>query len=156
MPDLSQTATRAWLRQIDANETAASWPPAFRTIEDQGDAHGHWEALGRILDQVGGASPGALSMALRTPKLATPLRIVLAQAAAARVLRLIHWLDEKQVPDSYAVLACLTEGDSTEATALRATIVGFNRRATLSRIFAPERIAALQAATERAMTETSQ
>jgi hypothetical protein len=156
MPDLSQTASRAWLRQIDANEPAAPWPPAFRTIEDQGDAPGHWEALGRILDHLAGASADALSKALRTPKLATALRAVLAQAGAARVFRFIHWLDETKVPDSYAVLTSLTEGDSPEATALRATIIGFNRRAILYRIFAPERVAALQAATERAMTETSQ
>jgi hypothetical protein len=156
MPDLSKTATQAWLRRIDANEAAATWPPAFRTIEDQNDAPEHWEALGRILDQFGGANPDALDKALRTPRLANTLRTVLAQVGTARVFRFIHWLGEQKVPDSYGVLASLTEGDGPEATALRATVVGFNRRATLNRIFAPERIAALQAATERAMTETSQ
>jgi hypothetical protein len=156
MPDLSQTATRAWLARIDPDEADAPWPPAFRTIEDQNDAPGQWEALGHILDRAAAASPGALSKALRTPKLAAALREVLAQAGAARVFRFIHWLDETRVPDSHAVLAGLTEGDGPEAAALRATIAGFARRATLNRIFAPERVAALHAATEQAMTETSQ
>lgn len=155
MPDLSQTAARAWLRQIDPNGGEAAWPPAVRPIEDQGEAPEQWAELGRLLDQLAATSPETLGNALRTPKLAHALCAVLAQAGAARVFRFVHWVGETVHADSHAVLTGLTEGDGPEAMALRATIAGFVRRAALSRIFAPERVAALQAATEQAMTETT-
>jgi hypothetical protein len=152
MPDLSQTAAQEWLRRIDT--PGEGWPPAVRPVEDQGDAPELWAELGRLLDQLAAASPECLSKALRAPAIADPLRAVLAQAGAARVFRFVHWVGEAAGGDSYAVLSVLTEGDSPEATALRATIAGFGRRAVLRRIFAPERVAALHAATEQAMTET--
>ena len=154
MPDLSQNAARAWLRQIEPVEAAASWPPAIQAIEDQGNAPVLWVELGECLDQVAAAGPEALTQALRTPSVSAGLRLVLAQSGAARVFRFIHWLGQNAQADSYALLAAATDGGSPEATALRATITGFGRRATLSRIFAPERVEALHAATELAMTET--
>ena len=154
MPDLSQTAARAWLRQIEPAEASAAWPPPIRAIEDQGDAPGLWVELGECLDQIAAAGPGALTQALGTASVSAGLRLVLAQAGAARVFRFIHWVGQNAQADSYTLLAAVTEGGSPEATALRATITGFGRRATLSRIFAPERVEALHAATELAMTET--
>ena len=153
MPDLSQSAARAWLRQTEPVEAVASWPPAVRAVEDQGDAPGLWVELGDCLNQIAAAGPEALSAALRTPSVSSGLRVVLAQAGAARVFRFIHWVGQNAQADSYAILADVTGGGSPEATALRATIVGFGRRATLRRIFAPDRVEALHAATELAMTE---
>ena len=154
MPDLSQNAARAWLRQIEPVEAATAWPPAIRAVEDQGDAPGLWIELGQCLDQVAAAGPDALTHALKAPPVSAGLREVLAQAGAARVFRVIHWIGQSAQADSYALLTAVTGGDSSEAAALRATIVGFGRRATLSRIFAPERVEALHTATELAMTET--
>ena len=153
MPDLSQTAARAWLRQIEPVEASAAWPPAVRAVEDQGDAPGLWVEIGECLDKIAAVGPGALTQALRTPSVSAGLRLVLAQAGAARVFRFIHWVGQNAQADSFTLLAAVTDGGGPEATALRATITGFGRRATLSRIFAPERFEALHAATELAMTE---
>jgi hypothetical protein len=80
---------------------------------------------------------------------------VLAQAGAARVFRLLHWLDERQIPDSQIIVAALIEGDRPGAAALRATIAAFAQRQFLNRMFAPDRIAALQAATQTALKDTA-
>ena len=70
-------------------------------------------------------------------------RAVLAQLGAARLLRLLHWLAESDEPRRIAVLI---SGDDATGAALRAAIAAVTRPALLRRIFAAERIAALDAA----------
>jgi hypothetical protein len=59
------------------------------------------------------------------------------------------------VPACKAVVTALVEGDTAEARALRASIAALTRRAQLRRLFAPERVAALRAASEIALKENA-
>ena len=72
----------------------------------------------------------------------------MAQLGAARLMRLLHWLAEIDLPGCNAVISALVGGDDATGHALRAAIAAVTRRALLRRIFAPDRIAALQAACE--------
>ena len=155
MPDLSHTATSAWVQAIEPVRPVEDWPPAFRPLELSGDAPALIEELGHLLDLTAGERATGLSLALRSPPLADGLRIVLAQTGAARVFRLFHWLDERQLPDSQIIVAALIDGDRPGAAALRATIAAFAQRQLLNRMFAPDRIAALQAAAQTALKDTA-
>lgn len=155
MPDLSAAATHTWFGILTPSRSEAEWPPPFRPLEAQGDALALFGDLGRLLDQLARHSPAALSAALRKLPLLEELQAVLAQAGAARVFRFLHWLDERQLPDSHLVVASLIEGSSPDAAALRATVTGLTRQQLFGRLFAPDRIAVLQAATETALTEPS-
>jgi hypothetical protein len=151
MPDLDRSATAVWLEAMD--RPAVPWPPAFRPIEDEGDGPDLLTDLGARLDRLAEADPGVLSVALRTPPLAGELQVILAQTGTARLFRFLHWLEERQVPDTHLITARLVEGDGPNAAALRAAIAGFTRHRVLRRLFAPDRIAALHTATETALKE---
>jgi hypothetical protein len=58
----------------------------------------------------------------------------------------LHWLAESDIPDYPAAIAALVDGDDATGAALRAAIAAVTRPALLHRIFAAERIAALDAA----------
>ena len=64
------------------------------------------------------------------------------------MLRLMHWLAETGMPDVRTVMTALVQADSPAANALRAAIDAVTRRALIRRMFAPERISALEAACE--------
>jgi hypothetical protein len=138
------------MRPITAAEER---PPAIRPIEAVADAPQAFEELGQTLDELSNDNLEVVSLAIRTTQLRYDLRAVIARVGAARLLRLLHWFVEQEVPDCNAVVAALVEGDTAEARALRAAIAALTRRAQLRRLFAPERIAALQAASETALKE---
>jgi hypothetical protein len=155
MPNLEQRAVIDWLTEVRPISAAEEWPPAVRPIEAVADAHQALEELGQALDEFPRDNLGALSLAIRTTQIRRDLRTVIAQVGAARLLRLLHWFVEQELPDCNAIVAALVEGDTVEARALRAAIAALTRRAQLRRLFAPERIAALQAASEIALKETA-
>jgi hypothetical protein len=92
---------------------------------------------------------------LRDAPLRDDLSTVLAQLGAARLMRLLHWLAEIEIPDCHAVIAALIASDDTTGQALRAAVAAVTRQALLRRIFARDRIAALQAACQIAFEETA-
>jgi hypothetical protein len=145
MPNLEQHAVAEWLTAL--NPTAASaWPPPFRMVETAADNLQRLRALGSRLDQF---APGELTIlpgALSQPPLRDDLRNVIAQLGAARLLRLLHWLAESDIPNCPAAIAALVDGHDATGAALRAAIAAVTRPALLRRIFAAERIAALDAA----------
>jgi len=154
MPDLRQDAVREWLTALDPARADDAWPPAIRALETEAEAPDLFKDLGHLLDQFAPNETEALAAALRAPPLAVALRAVLAQAGAARVFRVLHWLgDERDLAQPHLVVAALTEGGSHEARALRAAIAAFTRHTLLNRLFAPDRLAALLDATQTAMTE---
>ena len=155
MPNLEQRAVVDWLTEVRSISAAEEWPSAIRPIEAVADAPQVFEELGQALDELSKGNLEALSLAIRTTQLRYDLRAVIARVGAARLLRLLHWFVEREVPDCNAVVAALVEGDTPEARALRAAIAALTRRAQLRRLFAPERIAALQAASEIALKETA-
>jgi hypothetical protein len=150
MPNFEQHAVTEWLAALRP-AAAGEWPPPIRAIETQADNAERLEALGSIL---GGLVPGKLrelSIALRAAPLRDDLRAVMAQLGAARLMRLLHWLTEVDLPDRPTVISMLIGGDDGNGEALRASITGVIRRALLRRIFAPDRIAALHAACATAL-----
>jgi hypothetical protein len=155
MPNLEQRAVINWLTEVRPITAAEEWPPTIRPIEAVADAPQAFEELGQTLDKLSKDNLEVLSLAIRTTQLRYDLRAVIARVGAARLLRLLHWLVEQEVPACKAVVTALVEGDTAEARALRASIAALTRRAQLRRLFAPERIAALQAASETALKETA-
>ncbi len=153
MPNLDQADVTAWLAGWRAGEDA--WLPAVRAVECAADAPGRLAALGKSLDQAHGANLGLLSKRLRSEPTLNSLRAVLAQLGAARALRLLHWISEADLPEGGALLAGLLQADDEAGAALRTAVEGLRRKLVLARIFAPERLAALQAACTETLKETA-
>jgi hypothetical protein len=143
MPNLEQTTVTAWLTELRPDEAISEWPPAIRLVETQAALPERLVALGAALDDLAKANPRALSDALRRSPLRDKTRAVLAQLGAARTLRLLHWLAEVDLPDCHTVIAALVEDDGPEARSIRAAVAAVTQKATVRRIFAPARIAAL-------------
>jgi hypothetical protein len=157
MPDLRQDVVTEWLASLEPTRATDAWPSPLRALETEADAPALFEELGHLLDQFGPDETEALTGAVRAPPLVVAMRGVLAQAGAARLLRILHWLgDERGLAQPHLVVAALTEGGAPEARALRAAVAAFTRRTLLDRLFAPDRLAALQGATQTAMTESRQ
>lgn len=153
MPNLQQNAVTDWLVAIHPARSQSEWPPSVRPIEMQDEAPELLGELGELLSPSGDDHIKELSRALRSHVLLSLLRETLAQLGAARLFRLLHWLGEREVPDSHLFVAALVEGNSDEARALRSAISAFTRRVLLTRLFAPDRLAALQAAAETALKD---
>ena len=143
MPNLEQTAVTAWLTELRPDAAISEWPPAIRPVETQAALPERLADLGTAFDDLAKADPRALSDALCRSPLRDEVRAVLAQFGAARTLRLLHWLAEADLPDCHTVTAALVEDDGPEARSIRAAVVAVTQKATVRRIFAPERIAAL-------------
>ena len=129
----------------------AAGRPAVRAVETQADNPERLQAFGFLLDQLAERDLRDFSAALREASLRDGLRAVMAQLGAARLMRLLHWLVEIDLPGCDAVISALVGGDDTTGHALRAAIPAVTRRALLRRIFAPDRLAALHAACETAL-----
>ena len=145
MPNLEQQAVTGWLADLRPND-GTTWPPAVRPIETAGQASDQLIALGAALDGLAPIDLRRLRDALREDPLLTEMRTAMAQLGAARTLRLLHWLAEVELPDCHGAIASLTYGQDAGATALRATIEAVTRAAMVRRMFAPDRITALELA----------
>ncbi len=154
MPNLEQQAVQGWLEALRPDDRAA-WPPAIRPIEATGRSPVQLVELGAALDGLIPADLKRLRDALRDDRLLTELRSVMAQFGAARALRLLHWLAEVDLPDCNDVIAKLTQGQDPGARALRATIEAVTRTATVRRMFAPDRIVALELACASIQEQTA-
>ena len=150
MPNLGQHAVTEWLTALRP-AAATEWPPSTRAIETQADNAERLRALGSTLDELIPGKLRNLSIALREAPLRDDLRAVMAQLGAARLMRLLHWLAEVELPDSANVISTLVAGDDSNGDALRAAIAAVTRRALLRHIFAPDRIAALHSACQTAL-----
>jgi hypothetical protein len=146
MPNLEHTAVTAWLTELRPDAAIWEWPPAIRPVETQAALPERLVALGAALDNLAKADPRALRDGLCRSSLRDDVRAVLAQLGAARTLRLLHWLAEVDLPDCHAVITALVEQDGPEARSIRAAVAAVTQKATVRRIFAPERIAALASA----------
>ena len=153
MPDLERVAVTTWLRELRPEAAGVEWPPAIRPIEADGGVQTQLEGLGKALDLIEEADLQALARALQANPLRDDFTEVLAQLGAARMLRLMHWLAETGMPDVHTVIDALVQANSTAASALRAAVDAVTRRALVRRMFAPERISALEAAC-RTLKET--
>ena len=150
MPNLEQRAVTEWLTVLRP-AVATEWPPPIRAIETQADNAERLQALGAILDELVPAQLQGLSIALSKSPLRDELCAVMAQLGAARLMRLLHWLAEIDLPDCAAVISTLIGSDDGNGEALRAAVAAVTSRALLRRIFAPDRVAALHAAFQIAL-----
>jgi hypothetical protein len=155
MSILEQHAVIEWLAELRPTAASNEWPPPIRAIETEADNPQRLRALGSLLDQLAEGSRQDLSTTLRDAKCRDDLRAILAQLGAARLMRLLHWLAEIEIPDYHDVISAFVAGDDAVSDALRAAIDAVTRRALLRRIFAPDRIAALQIACQIAFEETA-
>jgi len=152
MLDLRTGAVTDWLRLVRPVD-AATWPPPVRPVEATPQAEASLIELGEQLTRESDEDPAALAAELQRHELVPELQALLAQLGAARVLRILNWLNERGIPDNTAIIAALVAGDTPSARALRATIAAVSRRATINRLFAPERLIELQTAAEAALKE---
>ena len=153
MPYLEDHAVTDWLTELRPVVDAQEWPPAIRPLEMETGHPEQLVALGRALDDLEDDHIAELGRMIRMSAFADDLRALLAQLGAARLLRILHWLPERGIPECNLVIAALVEGVSPEARALRAALAALTRRAILRRIFDPERIALLTAACTAAFKE---
>lgn len=152
MLDLRTGAVTDWLQLVRPVD-AAPWPPSVRPVEATPQAEASLIELGEQLTRGSDEDPAGLAAELQHHELVPELQALLAQLGAARVLRILNWLNERGIPDNTAIIAALVAGDTPSARALRATIASVGRRATINRLFAPERLTELQIAAEAALKE---
>lgn len=155
MLDLRTDAVTDWLLLVQPASIDCGWPPPVRPVETTSRAEALLMELGELLEREAQDAPGAFTTKLGHPEIALELQAICAQLGAARPLRILHWLNERGVPEHYAIIRALLAGDSPSARALRATIAAITRRATLNRLFSPERLAELQTAAEAALKESA-
>src|SRR5207245_1371756 len=74
------------------------WPPPVRAVETEGDNLERLQAFGSLLDQLAERDLQDFSAALCEAPLRDELRTVMAQLGAARLMRLLHWLAEIDLP----------------------------------------------------------
>jgi hypothetical protein len=152
MLDLRTGTVIDWLqlvRPVDA------WPPLVRPIEATPHAEALLIDLGEQLERGSDEDPASLAAKLQHRELVPEFQQFLAQLGAARLLRILHWLNERGIPDNFAIIAALLAGDTPSARTIRATIAAIGRSATINRLFAPERLTELQIAAEAALKEPS-
>ena len=152
MLDLRTGAVTDWLQLVRPVD-AAPWPPPVRPVEATPQAEASLIELGEQLTRGNAEDPAGLAAELQHHERPPELQALLAQLGAARVLRILNWLNESGIPDNTAIIAALVAGDTPSAQALRATIAAVSRRATINRLFAPERLIELQIAAEAALKE---
>jgi hypothetical protein len=149
MPNLERHAVSRWLAELLPDIDPNDWPPTLRAIETAAGHPERLQILGNALDQLASEELQAIS----EPPIRDDLRAVLAQLGAARLMRLLHWLGQHNISGSQGMIAALVAGDDADGRALRAAIAAVTRRALFARIFAHDRIAALEAACHAAFTE---
>jgi len=147
MPDLERQSSIAWLHAVEPEVSSRLGVPV-RPIEDLPEIRPLLVALGRALDQPDAHIPGGLAIGLATGDTVEILREVLAQLGPARLLRVLAWLDTAPLAQGEEVLNALVQDNHSEAgRAIQGILHALHRQALLARIFHPDRLAMLQAAT---------
>ena len=140
MPNLATEPVRAWLEEIHPEITPDDWPSPIRAIEAPARHQNLLTEFGAELDTAAGTANWDLSESVDV------LRPVLAQCGAARLLAVLHWGLQTNLPDAPHLTSLITRGDDPNARALASALGAVALRATLHRMFSPERVAELEAA----------
>lgn len=151
MPDLEDRPVEAW---FDALRPGDGPPAPVRAVELDAGVSARLADLGRALDDAAAADAAALSLALQADALRSDLQAILAQLGAARVLRVLTWLGEAELPECERALAALLADGGAAGAALRSALAAVSAQVALHRMFSPGRVAALRAATQAAFEET--
>jgi hypothetical protein len=141
MPDVKD-----WFSAAHGPLVPSDWPPPIRAVEER-DGHPRLLAeLGAALDGASNHDPGYVSAVLLEDNGPERLRGIVAQLGMARLLCILHWTLETDLPNVHSLVPRLVAGDDLDARALLSALTALNRRITLERMFSPARIAALDAA----------
>lgn len=142
MPDLERSDVLDWLQRTEPR-LAGAGVPVFRPVEDTPEVRALLSDFGHAL---GTASAEQIGGGIGEDDGATA-REVLAQLGVARMLRLVEWLDGAAGGAAHNAQALLLRSDTTEAGRfIRTVLDALHRQDLLGRIFAPERLQALLAA----------
>lgn len=134
MPLLDHASSASWLRRNAADPSGTG---AFRPVELAPEPAAALERLGRSLDAALAREPHTISSRLAAPVIRNRLTRVLDQLGAARRYRLFDWL--AGLHDSRPLLTAILN-TAPAGPRLRADLLIANRRETLARIFAPDRL----------------
>jgi hypothetical protein len=146
MPNLRIPDAKDWFSAAHGPLAPSDWPPPIRAIEER-DSHPRLLAeLGAALDEATNHDPRYVSAVLLEDNGPERLRGIVAQLGMARLLRVLHWALETDLPNVHSLVPRLLAGEDLDARALRSALTALNRRITLERMFSPARIAALDAA----------
>jgi hypothetical protein len=146
MPNLRMPDVKDWFSAAHGPLASSDWPPPIRAIEER-DGHPQLLAeLGAALDEAADHDSGYVSAVLLEDNGPERLRDIVAQLGLARLLRVLHWALETDLPNVHHLVPRLLSGEDLDARALRSALTALNGRITLERMFSPARIAALDAA----------
>ena len=147
MLDFSEADVAAWFTPIRPPTRQNNWPPAIRAIERGPCVELLLHELGGVLSELGTQDPSILAKALMDDPVQQELQTVMAQLGAARLLRLVDWFSAV-LPGAPQLLAQLSQGRTANAQAINSSLRALTARDTLTRMFSPDRVAALQSCTE--------
>ena len=156
MPNLDTIAAQDWLSSLQPGSAQPDWPPPIRAIEEPADHAAALAWLGQELDGLASNDSATVRAILSDTDGVEDMRTLLCQLGAARLLSLMHFLSENTGPGDGPIQLILSGTDTPEALALRSALKTLSRRFTLHRMFSPERLSALRAATSEASKETVQ
>jgi hypothetical protein len=146
MPNLGMPDVRNWFSAVHRPLAPSDWPPTIRAIEER-DGHPRLLGeLGAMLDEATSRDPEYVSAVLLEDTGPERLRGIVSQLGMARLLRVLHWALETDLPNVHDLVPHLLTGEDLDVRALRSALAALNCRITLGRMFSPSRIAALDAA----------
>ena len=145
MPDLAMDAVQEWLR-LDEPDKPHLLDLAIRPVEMHAASDQAIRKLGHALDDALDKDPAQVALALGSSPATDAIRAILGQLGVPRVLRIMGWLQSGGVPDAETVVAALLgAGPTGTGLYLEALIAGACHPPLLARLYAPERLAMLQA-----------
>lgn len=146
MPNLRMPDVKNWFSAGHGPLAPTDWPPPIREIEER-DGHPRLLVeLGAALDEATKDDPEYVSAVLLEDNGPERLRGIVAQLGIARLVRVLLWALEIDLPHAHCLVPRLLAGEDGDARALRAALTALDRRITLERMFSPARIAMLDAA----------
>jgi hypothetical protein len=152
MLDLNEAAVVNWFTPIRPPSRQNSWPPAARQIERADRTKPLLEELGVVLSELERDSPASIPEAVLAPSVRQDLQTILAQLGAARLLRIVEWLALSQSQAS-PIITALAHGQTASARAISSSLRALTARAALTRMFSPDRTAALKTSLEAATNQ---
>jgi hypothetical protein len=143
MPDLTEGGVTEWFTPIRPPGPRKFWPPVFRHAECAPSITPLLEDLGSALSELQAEGDAAMAYKLQDENAFRDLQVVVAQLGGARLLRILEGF-ASSFPEGKKLIARLTRGPSTEAQTIQSALHSLTGRATISRMFNPDRVVELQ------------
>jgi hypothetical protein len=147
MLDPTDNGAAAWIAPLRPEGPNNLWPPTTRLIERDPAVQPLLAELGQTLSQIETDGPEALAQIFVLESVRRDLQITLAHLGAARLLQTLDWFATSQPGGEINVLE-LSSGETPEGKALSSSIRSLTARATVVRMFGPDRVAEIQTCAE--------